>query len=114
MSNPFLSIGGSCTSSSSSDITVNGIKANALGNVVLPLKTTLASLNDTNILTPSNAQQLTYNSTTQKWCNTTPSTFTTALSALTDCSVSSLANDNILYYNSTNSKWQMKIYKNQI
>ena len=85
-----------------------GVKANALGNIVLALKTTLASLNDVNIATPSNAQQLTYNSTTQKWCNTTPSTFTTALSALTDCSVSSLANDNILYYNSTNSKWQNK------
>ena len=65
-------------------------------------------MNDVNIATPSNAQQLTYNSTTQKWQNSTPSTFTTALSALTDCSVSSLANDNILYYNSTNSKWQNK------
>ena len=82
MSNPFLNAGNSSTSSSSAGITVNGIKANALNNILLPLKTTLASLNDVNIATPSNAQQLTYNSTTQKWCNTTPSTFTTALSAV--------------------------------
>ena len=90
MSNPFLSNGGSnSSSSSSSNITVNSIKPNALGNISIPLKTTSASLNDTNISAPSNAQQLTYNSTTQKWQNTTPSTFTTSLSNLNDCAVSS-------------------------
>ena len=40
MSNPFLApSGGSNTSSSSSNITVNGIKANALNNIIVPLKT---------------------------------------------------------------------------
>ena len=107
MTSPFLNSGAS-SNSSTSNITVNSIKPNALGNIILPLKTTLASLNDTNISAPINAQQLTYNSSTQKWQNSTPSTFSTALSALTDCAVSGLANDNVLYYNSTNSKWENK------
>ena len=97
------------STSSSSTISVNGVKANANGNITIPVGASyLSSLNDCSITTPSNAQQLKYNSTNQKWQNTSPATFTTALSALNDCYVSSIVNNNVLYYNSTNSKWQNK------
>ena len=106
MSNPFMSTTGSSTAA---NILVNGVKANANGNITIPVGASyLSSLNNCSITTPTNAQQLTYNSTTQKSQNSTPSTFTTSLSDLTDCSVSSLVNNNVLYYNSTNSKWQNK------
>ena len=95
--NPFIS-----SSSDSTNIKVNKQKANVLGNISVPL----SSCADVAISAPTNAQQLTYNSTLSQWTNRTPSALTTALSALTDCSISDPVANNALLYDSTSSKWK--------
>jgi len=52
----------------------------------------MSSLTDVNIGTLSNNQILQYNSTTQKWINTTLSLIT-ALASLSDVNLSSLTNN---------------------
>ena len=96
--NPFIS----SSNNSSTNIKVNNQKSNVLGNISVPL----SSCPDVSISAPTNAQQLTYNSTLSQWTNTTPSTLTTALSALTDCSISDPVANNALIYDSTSSKWK--------
>ena len=66
---------------------------------------TLGSQLYTNLNSVSNGQTLTYNSSSKKSTNITPSTGVTSLSALTDVNVSSLSNSQVLSYNSTSSKW---------
>ena len=83
MANRFINYN-SGSSNSSSNVRVNNIKTNGLGKIVL----NLGNLNGVTISTPSNAQQLIYDSTSQKWINKTPAMFTTSLSALNDCSIS--------------------------
>ena len=82
--------------------------SNGLISPTTVTNTYLRSLYDVGISNVQNNQLLSYDSTTQKWVNSTPATVTTSLSALTDCSVGSLVNNNVLYYNSTNSKWENK------
>ena len=104
MSNPFMS--SSSGSSTAANISVNGVKANANGNITIPVGASyLSSLNDCIITTPTNAQQLTYNSTSGKWCNTSPSTFTTSLDDLLDCTITTPSNNQGLIYSSSLSKW---------
>jgi len=69
----------------------------------------LADLTDTAISSPTNGQALVYNSTTQKWENTTP---VNSLSGLSDANISSASDKNILQFNSTSNKWENKaLYK---
>ena len=104
MSNPFMSR--SSGSSTAANISVNGVKANANGNITIPVGASyISSLNDCSITTPTNAQQLTYNSTTQKWQNSSPSTFTTSLDDLLDCTITTPSNNQGLIYSSSLSKW---------
>ena len=64
----------------------------------------LSDLTDVTFSSLSNGQYLTYNSTSQKWENTTAS-FTTSLSGLTDVALSSLVDGQVLSYNSNTQKW---------
>ena len=66
---------------------------------------TLSSPMSTNINNLSNGQTLTYNSSTKKWVNSTPSSGSSTLSALTDISFSTLSNNQVLQYNISSSKW---------
>ena len=95
MSNPFINV----NSNTETTTKVNNISANAFGNIVVPIE----SLSDVNIISPTNGQQMTYNSTTAKWTNTTPASMITALSALTDCSITDPVTNNFLQYNG--SEW---------
>ena len=81
MSNPFLNY-----NNGNSNLKVNNQKANSLGNISVALST----LPDVNISSVENAQQLTYNTTLQKWCNASASSVTTALQDLTDCDISNV------------------------
>jgi len=92
----------SSSNNSSTNIKVNNQKSNVLGNISVPL----SSCPDVAVSAPSNAQQLTYNSTLSQWTNTTPSTLTTALRALTDCSISDPVANNALIYDNNSSKWR--------
>lgn len=65
---------------------------------------TLASLTDTDITTPSNGQVLTYDSTSEKWENSTPAT--PSLAGLSDTVVTDPSNGQVLTYNGTSEKWE--------
>ena len=55
MSNPFMA--SSSGSSTAANISVNGVKANANGNITIPVgASSLSSLNDCTIGTPTNSQ----------------------------------------------------------
>ena len=60
----------------------------------------------TNINNLSNGQTLTYNSSTKKWINSTPSSGgSSTLNALTDVSLSTLSNNQVLTYITSSLKW---------
>lgn len=65
---------------------------------------TLASLTDTDITAPSNGQVLTFDSTSEKWENSTPAT--PSLAGLSDTAVTDPSNGQVLTYNSTSGKWE--------
>ena len=69
--------------------------------------TSLTSLSDVTVSSPSNGQILLYNSTSGKWENNTFSQ-ASALNDLTDVSITSQANGDLLTYNATSSKWENK------
>ena len=105
--NPFLSYG------SNSDIKVNNIKPNSLGNILIGIsnipslrdeldsKTTLPSL----IISPIDKQILEYDSLTQKWTNKTL-TYSSELSSLNDCTITTPITNQGLIYDTSTSKWQ--------
>ncbi len=66
---------------------------------------TLTSLSDVNITTPTDGQGLVYNNTTQKWENGTVSS-ASSIDTLTDVNLTNLTNGQILKYNSTSQKWE--------
>ena len=66
---------------------------------------TLASLSDVNITTPTDGQGLVYNNTTQKWENGTVSS-ASSIDTLTDVNLTNLTNGQILKYNSTSQEWE--------
>lgn len=105
--NLFLSYG------SNSDIKVNNIKPNSLGNILIGIsnilslqdtldsKTTLPSL----IISPVDKQILEYDSLTQKWTNKTL-IYSFALSSLIDCRIVTPITNQGLIYDVLTSKWQ--------
>ena len=94
MSNPFLK---SYNSSGSSNISVNSIKPNTLGNIKVPL----SSLSDVVLTSISDGQVIKYDSSTQKFIN--GSGGGGSLSTLTDCTIATPLNNQVLQYNSTSS-----------
>ena len=66
---------------------------------------TLTSLSDVNITTPTDGQGLVYNNTTQKWENGTVSS-ASSIDTLTDVNLTNLTNGQILKYNSISQEWE--------
>ena len=64
----------------------------------------LATLTDVTLTTPSNDQVLKYNSTTGSWENGTAQS-PASLATLTDVTLTTLSDEQILKYSSTSSKW---------
>lgn len=69
----------------------------------LSLSTTLSSLTDCNISSPSNGNVLKYNSSISKWVNDASSG--DSLSSLTDVTISNIANKQTIVYDSGTSKY---------
>jgi hypothetical protein len=66
---------------------------------------TLSSLSDVNLSSPTNGQTLTYNTSTSKWVNTTPIAGASALHDLTDVNDTGKIDGSVLKYNPASSKW---------
>ena len=86
MANPFLDF----FSSQNSTISVNNIKANAFGNISIPL----SSLPDVEITNILNSQVLSYDDLSQKWINVNASSGGASnLIDLSDVDITSIANN---------------------
>ena len=99
MTNPFMYYG----TGSSSSVSVNGIKPNIRGNVILPL----AKLPDCTIANPTNSQCLIYNGGV--WTNEDITTSGILpipyLNTDHDVLLSNLTDKDILSYNASTTKW---------
>lgn len=67
--------------------------------------TSISDLKDVSINSPTNGQSLVYNSTAQRWENSS-SSGGVALSSLTDTNISSETDGQVLKYNGTSQKWE--------
>lgn len=66
----------------------------------------LDNLDDVNLTSLANGQSIAYNSTTQKWVNTT---LATDVASLTDVTLTSLTDGDVLMYDSATSSWQNSV-----
>ena len=64
----------------------------------------LSDLTDVTVTSPSDGQVLTYDNTSGKWVNDTP-TASSSISTLTDVNLTSLSDGQILKYDATNQEW---------
>ena len=64
----------------------------------------IEDLQNVNITSPSDGQVLTYDNTSGKWVNDTP-TASSSISTLTDVNLTSLSDGQILKYDATNQEW---------
>ena len=75
-------------------------------NTIYSIADELNELSDIAISSPTDNQILKYNSTSQKWENTNPTSVIVDLDDLTDVDITSPANGQALIYDSTSQKWE--------
>ena len=68
--------------------------------------TSLASLTDVNLSTPTDGESLVYDGTTHKWVNGDGGSGATTFAALTDVDVTGATNGQVPAYNSSTQKWE--------
>ena len=68
--------------------------------------TSLASLTDVNLSTPTDGESLVYDGTTNKWVNGDGGSGATTFAALTDVDVTGATNGQVPAYNSSTQKWE--------
>lgn len=92
--NPYLDF-----RSDTTNITINGLKANNFGFIELPLE----SLSDVNISTPTNNQLIAFDSNSSTWKNLTVDNVTPSIANCSDVVLTNLRNYQILQY--LNGTW---------
>ena len=88
------------------DVQLDGTTVVNQNNVAVLTTPTMSKISDVYITGITNGQILKYNSSTNRWENSTGGGGASALSDLTDTNITSPTNNQILKYNSSTSKWE--------